>query len=576
MKRFLFLLCAGLILAGVVSAQDDPAAGSSIAHGVLTLQDQSDASSYGVYSQFICGMENCEWMGPLLFPTLFSVDPVFNVIRPAQAGERVLIADPPVMPAAEQSYTLQPGLTWSDGTPITAYDAVFSMIDREWSLGPSKRTIDGVRVDSDTGFTVAYAHADCTSQVRLNTGIYPVGQLFRGFHNLADDVQANRADIPTLEDWMGAYQSAYNYGGWHDPSINQLEVFGGAFVHNEAIEALESVGADLIVRYTDQFDTQAFIQGDLNLLLDPPVADRLNLQQLGDVQFYEAPGYAVDRLVFNLSDPYYPRSSTVDGIPGGDPLEQLPNPFLSDVRVRRAIRLAINVPALIEGALYGDGIALGGMYSPASWAFDPSLPVWEYDPIEADRLLNEAGWRRGGGDDIRHCVRCAYPDLRFTLELSLGVDDTNRVRLRVADMIQNQLARVGVSVSISSIGSGVSQQDFDLYLVGSSGTSSWERDPDFTEQLTPEYDVLGLPDSNIGSYTNPTMTDLLEQARTVSTCAPADRAAVYADVQRLINEDLPFTALYARHDFYVARGITHFAPLPGEPLWNIADWVVTR
>src|SRR5690606_10720621 len=123
------------------------------------------------------------------------------------------------------------------------------------------------------------------------------------------------------------------------------------------------------------------------LLLDPPADRHADIQGTPGLQWYAAPGYAVDYLVFNQSDPNYPRDAFIDG----EPLEQLPHQYFSDVRVRQAVQLAIDVPALIDSALFGRATALNGSYPPVSWAYDPDLPAQTYDPVAAESLLDAAG-----------------------------------------------------------------------------------------------------------------------------------------------------------------------------------------
>ncbi|MBL7405512.1 ABC transporter substrate-binding protein, partial [Escherichia coli] len=104
------------------------------------------------------------------------------------------------------------------------------------------------------------------------------------------------------------------------------------------------------------------------------------------------------------------------------------SPF-GDVRVRRAVNLAIDRRAIVAG-VYGDaGILAQGPLPPGIWAYDADLPDTPFDRGEALRLLAEAGLAEGFD------VELWYPPV------SRPYNPNGR---RVADMIQADLAQVGI------------------------------------------------------------------------------------------------------------------------------------
>jgi ABC-type transport system substrate-binding protein len=545
-------------------------------HGVVRMLDYNTALvERGDFGIDVCSEAACLRLLRLAFPLLFPVNAATGTINAAEAREPALITDPPVQPQREQQYHIGADRLWSDGSPMTAYDVAFSLIGHELATPAPLRVLDGVRIDDPQSLTVSYRAPDCTSQTRLNTRIVPVALAASDFRAFAESVGQAQRGIPTLTDWLEAFRDWYRVSEWQALFVEADDdeiIWGGQFIPQDRLEFADFRAAetDLALAIppnaTSENATTALQMSAANLILDPPLTERENLRRLGDIQLYESPGYATDRLVFNLSDPSYPRDAFIDG----EPLEQLPHPILSDVRVRRAIRYAIDTQALIDVALVGDGVALNGAYSPASWAYDPSLPPWQYNPSAAEQLLDEAGWR---GEDERLCLACAYPERRVYLSLRLMVD-SDPVRQRVAGMIARQLGQVGINISI--VGGDGSGQDYDLLLTGTSGATVRSREPDLTQQFSPQADVVYVPQGNTGSYSDPQLDALLERARATATCSLDERAAAYRDVQQYLNEQLPATWLYARDDFYAARGIVNFSPLPGEPLWNLTDWVVRR
>lgn len=104
-------------------------------------------------------------------------------------------------------------------------------------------------------------------------------------------------------------------------------------------------------------------------------------------------------------------------------------PPLDDVRVRRAINLAIDKSAIVEGVYGAGGRRAKGPLPPGLWSYDDSLPDTAFDRAEARRLLAEAGYADGFETDL------------WYLPVSRPYSPNGR---RVADMIQADLERVGI------------------------------------------------------------------------------------------------------------------------------------
>lgn len=114
-------------------------------------------------------------------------------------------------------------------------------------------------------------------------------------------------------------------------------------------------------------------------------------------------------------------------------------PF-DDPRVRRAMALAIGRQQIIDALLHGQG-------SVAMSTIPPWHPIYpDVQPLqpsreEAERLLDEAGWSRRGGDGFRR--NAEGQPLRFTL---LTSDDP--LRRAVVEVLQSQLRQVGADVEV--------------------------------------------------------------------------------------------------------------------------------
>ncbi|MGE0867623.1 MAG: ABC transporter substrate-binding protein [Kofleriaceae bacterium] len=114
------------------------------------------------------------------------------------------------------------------------------------------------------------------------------------------------------------------------------------------------------------------------------------------------------------------------------------HPVLRDRRVRQAIALALDRPAIIS-AMYGGHARLAtGLIAPGHWAYNPNVAVWNHDLTRAAALLDEAGRPDPDGDG---------PLPRFRLVYKTSSD---AFRVAVARVIASQLSRVGIAVDVRS------------------------------------------------------------------------------------------------------------------------------
>ena len=116
-------------------------------------------------------------------------------------------------------------------------------------------------------------------------------------------------------------------------------------------------------------------------------------------------------------------------------------PQLADPRVRRAITMATNRQEVVDAILLGYGAVAHSSVPPFHWAYDDeSVPALPYDPAAAGALLDEAGWRDRDGDGVRESADGTR--LSFSIKYNTG----NQQRQDIAEIMQAQLARVGIEV----------------------------------------------------------------------------------------------------------------------------------
>jgi len=116
-------------------------------------------------------------------------------------------------------------------------------------------------------------------------------------------------------------------------------------------------------------------------------------------------------------------------------------PQLADPRVRRALTMGINRQEILDGLIQGFGTVADAGVPPFHWAHDPEAGGRvAYDPEGAAALLDEAGWTLDEGGSVRTDAE------GNRLEISVKYNTGNQQRQDVAEVMQAQLARIGVAI----------------------------------------------------------------------------------------------------------------------------------
>jgi peptide/nickel transport system substrate-binding protein len=244
------------------------------------------------------------------------------------------------------------------------------------------------------------------------------------------------------------------------------------------------------------------------------------------------------------------------------------HPPLDDVRVRRALAAAIDRAGISRKITFGRYPPIDTAQPLTSWAHDRGAHLPRYDPAAADALLDAAGWRRGpGGVRARGGRSLALTYVQFP-ETTTGV--------RVATVVQSELAARGVAVTIKSIsnaqlflpasqGGALASGAFDLAYV------PWPMgaDPDDSFLL-----ACGAT-ANYMRWCDPAVDALERQA--IATPDRTVRAALYARIARRVAAAVPIVYLFNPAYVYAyERRLSGFAPNAFLPTWNAAGWRVEK
>ncbi len=207
------------------------------------------------------------------------------------------------------------------------------------------------------------------------------------------------------------------------------------------------------------------------------------------------------------------------------------DPILSKVAVRRAIHHAIDRERIIRDIQRGYAEPTDTMFAKGHWVRVENLPSYPYDPNKAKQLLAQAGYPNG---------------FTFTFKTSQDAEANSR-----AQVIQQMLKQVGITMQIqsnemSTFFADIGKGNFQMYSLSRNGIA----DPDFYYVIF--YSKNTPPDGqNRGYYNNPKVDQLILQGR--STFDRAKRKPVYGEIQKSVQDDLPYISLYMQSNVAVMR-----------------------
>jgi peptide/nickel transport system substrate-binding protein len=206
----------------------------------------------------------------------------------------------------------------------------------------------------------------------------------------------------------------------------------------------------------------------------------------------------------------------------------LRDPILKDVRVRQALAYAIDRGPILHYLWQDLALPANSILPAQHWAYNPDARSYPYDPARARQLLDEAGYPERNG-------------VRFHLTLKTSTEETNRL---VSTVLQQQLRAVGIALDIrtlefatwyADIVKGAFQVFAGLRWIGGN------QDPDIFEAV---FHSASIPPKryNRGFYSNQRVDELIDQGR--SELDQEKRKKIYFEVQRILNEELPYIHLW--------------------------------
>lgn len=217
-------------------------------------------------------------------------------------------------------------------------------------------------------------------------------------------------------------------------------------------------------------------------------------------------------------------------------------PVMSDPAVRRAINLAVNRAAVAQAVFFGAAVPADSYLNPNVTGFDAEAAkmVPRFNPDEARKVLDEAGWRPGP-DGVR-----AKDGQRASFTVYGANTQTGRVQ---SEAIQADLRRVGVEMRIqlwdgTAVWGKLATQEFDAFFMSYPYVSA-------TDAFSLYFDSRNRPTPNRMNWVDAETDRLLAEAKGAVDPAARDRAI--AGAQRRVAEANVWLPL-AREQLWVASG----------------------
>ncbi len=334
------------------------------------------------------------------------------------------------------TYKLKRGIKWADGRPFTSDDVVFTykyVSNKETGATTYGSYVNVAKVEPVDAYTVKITFTGPTPAWYLPF-VGDFGNILPR-HVLDPYVGSNSHNAPfNLKSFgTGPYKVETFHPGdfviysineyYRDPAkpaFNQVQIKGGG----------DAVSAARAVFETGEYDYA------WNLQVEWSVLD--HMMQGGKGALLNAPGGGVEQIYCNQADP----TKTVDGERASI---KAPHPFLTDPKVRQAMGLALD-RATIAKQLYGlTGDATANTLTiPARLSSRNTKMVFDLD--EANRVLDEAGWKRGP-DGIRQ-----KGGVRLQVSFATSV---NTLRQKEQTIVKDAWTKIGIETNLQTVDAGV-------------------------------------------------------------------------------------------------------------------------
>jgi peptide/nickel transport system substrate-binding protein len=405
---------------------------------------------------------------------------------------------------------LRPDVLWHDGTPFTSADVLFTL---QTLMDPKV----AVRSRNGHDHVASYeAPDDHTVKIVLKDDFAPYMVSWQKTsvipkHILAAEKDINTAPFNTAPVGTGPFVFKNRVAGDHIEFAANSHYHGGP---PKLASLIQKYVPDQQTLYA-QFQTGAVDIYDVVQGIPPLLYSRA--KKLPGVQVPLSGTPFVEFIYFNCGKPQF-----------------------SDKRVRQALYMAVDKKGWSEAVFYGLPSPTLSYLPPSHWAYNTKLVDPGFNPAKAASLLDAAGWTVGS-DGVREK---GGVKLAFTMSTTAG----NKSREQAQQLVQQNWKKIGVAMTIKNMPASVVWGDYTVKSQFDTLMVAWDPllypDPDYTDRVASNLiPVKSGTGSNYVQYENPEIDALC--AKGVSTVGIEARKPIYARIQEILLEDLPFAPIFA-------------------------------
>lgn len=216
------------------------------------------------------------------------------------------------------------------------------------------------------------------------------------------------------------------------------------------------------------------------------------------------------------------------------------NPKLNDIRVRKALAHAINRDKINQTVFLGEMRKTESFVHPLQFTYNKGILPFNYDINIANQYLDEAGWRDTDGDGIRD----KNIDGKNTpLSLEIKLNQGNESRKNTALVIQEELKKIGVAVSITAKENSVLIEELDK-LDFEMNINAFTISP----RISDPKQIWHIENSKVGGdnktgWGNAESDKMIDDM--IQELDPEKRQESYLKLQQMIHDDVPFIYMFA-------------------------------
>ncbi|MBN1581366.1 MAG: transporter substrate-binding domain-containing protein [Anaerolineae bacterium] len=451
---------------------------------------------------------------------------------------------------------INPKATWSDGTPVTAHDFVFTyeMIVEDKNINVSSTW------PYDTYVAAVTAEDDKTLVIEFSEPFAPWASTMFGFvlpKHILEPVFKAEGSIDNAE-WNRnptVVNGAFTLKEWEAGSHLIFEANANYWRGRPTIDQI-----NILVVPDDEAQMAAIKTGDTDIGIFLSYSDIPTIEELDNAKYITVLSGYNESWFFNLNTD---ETAAANG-----------HVALQDVRVRQAIAYAVDFQAICDELLYGGTNPPLTKWEETVYQYPDANP-YAYDPDMAKSLLDEAGWVDSNGDGTRD---------KDGVELVLRYSTTagREIREQTQVVAQQYLTDIGIGIEILNYSSDILWNSFGEggpIALGQFDIAQWSDrsnfpDPSESQWLCSEIPSDESPDG--GNWYGICDEELDSLVRGQETEADLEtRIKLFHDIGKVINEKVYWIGVWHDNDVWTLSNRLVNAKISGaDPFWNAFEWDV--